>query len=95
MRRGLLVTRFWYTRWLDPKQVLVTGLTRDGLFLIEDGKPTRAVNNFRFNESPIKMLSRVVAMTQKTWRTPGSGAVTRVPMICCDDFEMASVSDAV
>jgi predicted Zn-dependent protease len=95
VRRGLLVTRFWYTRWLDPKQVLVTGLTRDGLFLIEDGRVTRPVNNFRFNESPVKMLSRVVAMTSQTYRVPASGEVLRVPMICCDDFEMASVSDAV
>ncbi len=95
VRRGLLVTRFWYTRWLDPKQILVTGLTRDGLFLIEDGRVTRPVRNFRFNESPVKMLTRVVAMTAQTYRVPASGEVMRVPMICCDDFEMASASDAV
>ena len=95
VHRGLLVTRFWYTRWLDRKQVLVTGLTRDGVFLIEDGRITRPVNNFRFNDSPVKMLSRLVGMTAQTFCTPSGGAVVRVPIVCCDDFEMASVSDAV
>lgn len=95
VKRGLLVTRFWYTRWLDPRQVLVTGLTRDGVFLIEDGVPTRAVNNFRFNDSPVKMLSRLVTATQATWRVPSDGDATRAPVVCCDDFEMASTSDAI
>ncbi len=95
VKRGLLVTRFWYTRWLDPKQILITGLTRDGVFLIEDGKPTRAVKNFRFNDSPVKMLTRLVGMTSQTWRTPAEDRILRVPVVCCDDFEMASGSDAV
>jgi len=95
VKRGLLVTRFWYTRWLDPRQVLITGLTRDGVFLIEDGVPTRAVNNFRFNDSPVKMLSRLVTATQATWRVPSDGDAMRVPVVCCDDFEMASTSDAI
>ncbi len=95
VRRGLYVTRFWYTRWLDPKQLLVTGLTRDGVWLIEDGRLTRPVQNFRFNESPMKMLARLVAMTKTTVRVPAWGNVMRVPSVCCDDFEMASVSDAV
>jgi predicted Zn-dependent protease len=95
VKRGLLVTRFWYTRWLDPRQVLVTGLTRDGVFLIENGVVTRAVNNFRFNDSPVKMLSRLVTATQATWRVPSDGDAMRAPVVCCDDFEMASTSDAV
>jgi predicted Zn-dependent protease len=95
VRRGLLVTRFWYIRWLDPKQLLVTGLTRDGVWLVEDGKITRPVNNFRFNESPVKMLTRLVGMTAVTYRVPTWGGVMRVPVVCCDDFEMSSVSDAV
>jgi predicted Zn-dependent protease len=95
VKRGLLVTRFWYTRWLDPRQVLVTGLTRDGVFLIEDGVATRAVNNFRFNDSPVKMLSRLVTATQATWRVPSDGDALRAPIVCCDDFEMASTSDAI
>jgi len=95
VRRGLLVTRFWYTRWLDPKQLLITGLTRDGVWLIEDGHVTRPVKNFRFNESPMKMLTRLVAMSAQTYRVPAGGDAMRVPIVCCDDFEMASVSDAI
>jgi len=94
--RGLLVTRFWYTRWLDRKQLLVTGLTRDGVFLVENGRVGRPVQNFRFNDSPAKLLSRLVGATARTWRAPvGDGGVVRVPVLCCDDFEMSSVSDAV
>lgn len=95
VKRGLLVTRFWYTRWLDPRQILVTGLTRDGVFLIEDGVVGRAVNNFRFNDSPVKMLARLVTATKQSWRVPSDGDAMRVPLICCDDFEMASTSDAI
>jgi len=95
VHRGLLVTRFWYTRWLDPKRLLVTGLTRDGVFLIEDGRVGRPVNNFRFNDSPAKMLSRLVGMTSQTFRAPIGDGIVRVPVVACDDFEMASVSDAV
>ncbi len=95
VHRGLLVTRFWYTRWLDPKQLLVTGLTRDGVFLIEDGRVGRPVNNFRFNDSPAKMLARLVGMSAQTFRAPVGGSIVRVPVVACDDFEMASVSDAV
>jgi predicted Zn-dependent protease len=95
VQRGLLVTRFWYTRWLDPKELLVTGLTRDGVWLIEDGRVTSAVKNFRFNDSPMKMLTHLVGMTASTFRVPAGGDVMRVPVVCCSDFEMASVSDAV
>ncbi|HEY1960019.1 MAG TPA: TldD/PmbA family protein [Polyangiaceae bacterium] len=95
VHRGLLVTRFWYTRWLDEKRLVATGLTRDGVFLIEDGRIGRPVNNFRFNDSPVKMLSRLVGMTQQSFRAPVGDAVVRVPIVACDDFEMSSVSDAV
>ena len=56
--RGVLVTRFWYIRPLDPQTLLFTGLTRDGLFLIEKGKVTRPVKNMRWNESPIVALEQ-------------------------------------
>lgn len=94
--RGLLVTRFWYTRWLDPRELVVTGLTRDGVFLIEKGAVTAAVNNFRFNESPVRMLARCTAL-EKTPRRVASGAfpVTRVPALLTHEFEMSSVSAAV
>ena len=60
--RGLLVTRLWYIREVDPYEKIVTGMTRDGTFLIQDGKVQGGVRNFRFNESLISMLSNVEAM---------------------------------
>lgn len=56
--RGLLLTTLWYIREVDPTTLLLTGLTRDGVYLIEDGEVTAAVNNFRFNESPLDLLRR-------------------------------------
>jgi predicted Zn-dependent protease len=60
--RGLVVTRFWYIRYVEPMESLMTGMTRDGLFLIEDGKVTRPVKNLRFNESVLGILNRVEAI---------------------------------
>jgi predicted Zn-dependent protease len=93
-KRGLLVTRFWYNRMLEPQSITVTGLTRDGVFLIEDGKITRPVTNFRYNESPVVVLKNVEAMTRATTRTVGSG-VWHVPALRTHDFTMASPSAAV
>ena len=56
--RGLLLTCLWYIREVDPQTLLLTGLTRDGVFLVENGEVTGAVNNFRFNESPVDLLGR-------------------------------------
>ena len=61
-RRGILVTRFWYIRAVDPQTGLVTGLTRDGTFFIEGGRIQYAIKNFRFNESPLIMLNNIDAM---------------------------------
>lgn len=94
VKRGLLVTRLWYTRWVDPQAILITGLTRDGLFLIEHGKVTRPVSNFRFNESPVTMLARCTGLTRETFRAPHEGGL-RVPALACEGFHMASVSQAV
>jgi predicted Zn-dependent protease len=93
--KGLLVTRFWYTRWVDPRTLLVTGLTRDGIFWIERGEIAYPVNNFRFNESPAKMLSTCTGLTKTTRRVPSGYDVLRVPALVAHDFEMASVSAAV
>jgi len=95
VKRGVLITRFWYTRWVDPQSLLVTGLTRDGVFLIEDGRVTTPVNNFRFNESPITMLKNADALTERTVRTPDSGLLVRVPALRTHGFNLASVSDAI
>ena len=58
-KRGLLLTCLWYIREVDPERLLLTGLTRDGVYLVEDGEVVGAVNNFRFNESPIELLGRI------------------------------------
>lgn len=88
--RGVLVTRFWYIRAVDPQTLLYTGLTRDGTFYIEDGKIKFPVKNFRFNESPIIMLNNIEAMG-KPQRTDGN----MVPPMKIRDFTFTSLSDAV
>ena len=88
--RGVLITRFWYIRFVDPQTLLLTGLTRDGTFYIEDGKIKHAIKNFRFNESPIIMLNNVDALG-KPMRMQGN----LVPPIRARDFTFTSLSDAV
>ncbi len=95
--RGLLITRFWYIREVDPQTVLLTGLTRDGVFLIENGAITKPVCNFRFNESPVAMLNKVVAMgpSVRAYGEESIGLPISVPTLLVDDFTLSSVSDAV
>jgi len=97
--RGVLVTRFWYIRPLDPRTILFTGLTRDGTFLIENGRVTRPVKNMRFNESPVTMLSNVVALGRPVRVSAGEsgdiGASVMMPPIKTNDFNFQSISDAV
>jgi predicted Zn-dependent protease len=88
--RGVLVTRFWYIRFVDPQTLLLTGLTRDGTFYIEDGRIKHAVKNFRFNESPIIMLNNLDALGRPV-RIQGS----LVPPLRIRDFTFTSLSDAV
>jgi len=98
-QRGLLVTRFWYIRPVDPRTILYTGLTRDGTFLIENGKITRAVKNLRYNESPIFMLNNVEALGKpvrvSASEDGGPGQAIVVPPIKARDFTFTSLSDAV
>jgi len=61
--RGVLVTRFWYIREVDPYEKIFTGMTRDGTFLVEDGRVTAGLRNFRFNQGLMEMLSNVVALS--------------------------------
>jgi predicted Zn-dependent protease len=89
--RGILVTRFWYIRALDPRTVLQTGLTRDGVFLIENGKIARAVKNFRWNESPLLMLNRL----DDIGRSELTQAGQMMPALRVRDFDFTSSSDAV
>jgi predicted Zn-dependent protease len=96
-RRGLLITRFWYIRMVDPQTVLLTGLTRDGVFLIEHGEIVRPVCNFRFNESPVTMLNKVMAMgpSVRTYGEEVTDMPMSVPALLVDEFTLSSVSDAV
>lgn len=96
-KKGLLITRFWYIREVDPQTVLFTGLTRDGVFLIENGEITRPVQNFRFNESPVAMLNRVMAMgpSVRAYGEEVGNFPISVPTLLVDGFALSSVSDAV
>jgi predicted Zn-dependent protease len=94
--RGVLVTRLWYLREVDPRTILYTGLTRDGTFLIENGKISHAVKNFRFNDSPLFMLNNVDALgvPVRIGGTEAGGAIV-VPAVKAHDFTFTSLSDAV
>lgn len=89
-RRGILVTRTWYIRTVDPQTLLYTGLTRDGTFFIEDGKIAFPIKNLRFNESPVIMLNNIEALG-KPQRIQGA----LVPPMKLRDFTFTSLSDAV
>ena len=93
--RGLLVTRFWYIRVVNQQTVQLTGLTRDGLFLIEQGKVTGPVVNFRFNESPVRLLQNIVAMGKSVRVRGGEGQGMIAPALVVKDFPFTSVSEAV
>ena len=92
--RALLVTRFWYIRSVNPQTVMVTGLTRDGVWLIENGKVVHPVNNFRFNESPVNLLKNLEATSVAVPAGSEFSAIT-VPAIRAHDFHFTSKSDAV
>jgi predicted Zn-dependent protease len=92
--RGLLVTRFSNVHQLDEASVLLTGVTRDGVWLIEHGKITHAVKNLRFTESPLFMLNSLEQLGEPTpVFSPGSPAV--VPPLKARDFSFTSLVDAV
>jgi predicted Zn-dependent protease len=97
-KRGLLLTCLWYIRQVDPQTLLLTGLTRDGVYLVENGEVTGAVNNFRFNESPVGMLGRLaeVGATERTLAREWGDYFTRaaMPPLRVEGFNMSSVSQA-
>jgi len=97
-KRGLLLTCLWYIRLVDPQTLLMTGLTRDGVYLVEEGEVTGVVNNFRFNESPVGMLSRVleVGATERTLPREWGDYFNRaaMPPLRVEAFNMSSVSQA-
>ncbi len=98
MQRGLLLTCLWYIRVVDEQTLLLTGLTRDGVYLVEDGEVTGEVNNFRFNESPVDLLGR---FSHASATRPGFSrewgdmfSRTAAPALRVPDFNMSSVSRA-
>ena len=96
--RGLLLTCLWYIRDVDPERLLLTGLTRDGVYLIEDGEVVGAVNNFRFNDSPIELLGRITEIGAaeltlcREWNDYFNRTI--MPPIRVPDFNMSTVSQA-
>ena len=96
--RGLLLTCLWYIRAVDPETLLLTGLTRDGVYLVEGGEVVGSVNNFRWNESPVNLLGRLteVGRTERTLPREWSDDFTwvRMPTMRVPDFNMSSVSQA-
>lgn len=97
--RGLLVTTLWYIREVDPKTLLLTGLTRDGVYLVEGGEVTGVVNNFRFNESPVDILGRAIESGRvERCRSREWGEYfprTAMPALRVPEFNMSSVSPGV
>jgi predicted Zn-dependent protease len=99
VKRGVLLSRFWYIRGLNPRIISHTGLTRDGTFLIENGKVTRPVTNFRFNQSLAELLQNVEMLGRPT-RVAASenssvGPPIVVPALTVRGFFLSSVSDAI
>lgn len=88
VERGILVTRFWYIRYVDPMRLLLTGMTRDGLFWIENGKISHGLRNLRFNESPLECLQRITALGRAE-RIMGYGGAY-VPAMRVEDFRFTS-----
>ena len=97
-KRGLLLTCLWYIREVDPARLLLTGLTRDGVYLIENGEVVGAVNNFRFNESPIELLGRISEIGAadltlcREWNDYFNRTI--MPTVRVPDFNMSTVSPA-
>jgi predicted Zn-dependent protease len=89
-KKGILVTRFWYIRSVDPQTLLYTGLTRDGTFYIENGAIKHPIKNFRFNESPVIMLNNLETLGKQV-RVDGD----LIPYMKIRDFTFTSLSDAV
>ncbi len=98
-KKGVLVTRFWYIRAVDPQTLLFTGLTRDGTFYIENGKIKHPIKNFRFNESPIIMLNNLETLGKQmrvaSGGGGGGGGSSLIPAMKIRDFTFSSLSDAV
>jgi predicted Zn-dependent protease len=95
-KKGVLVTRTWYIRLVDPQSVLLTGLTRDGTFYIENGKIKYPIKNFRFNESPVTMLNNIEEIGKPVVINGDEMPyLMMIPPMKVRDFNFTSLSDAV
>ena len=90
--RGVLVTRLWYIREVDPYEKMLTGMTRDGTFLMENGQVQQGIRNFRFNESLIHMLSNVEAMSVPLRASGEESFDMVVPAMKIRDFNFTEVT---
>lgn len=97
VKRGVLVTRIWYENMVEPKGLLLTGLTRDGNFLIENGRVTAPARNMRFNQRLGDLFANIVALgpTQRTWRAAGGGGAAAAPPMLVEKFHFSSKSSGV
>jgi predicted Zn-dependent protease len=95
VKSGIFVTRFWYSRMLEPQSILATGLTRDGTFTIHDGQIVGPIKNLRYNESPVTMLRRIKAIGRTERVGLARDRVMVLPPIVVEGFNFESVSDAV
>ena len=93
--RGLIITRLWYIRVVQPQTWQLTGLSRDGVFLVENGKVTDPATNFRWNESPAEVLQRTTKLGHPVRVTGDETGSQMAPALITTDFNFASVSDAV
>jgi predicted Zn-dependent protease len=91
--RGLLVKNMWYIRFVDRRSLILTGMTRDGVFLVEDGRVVRPVKNLRWNESPITFLQNVKALSRA--ERVGGWGYTKLPGILSTDFTFTSTTDSI
>jgi predicted Zn-dependent protease len=90
--RGILVTRFWYIREVEPYEKVLTGMTRDGTFLVENGRVTGGIRNFRFNQSIIEALAKVETLGPAVRATGEESFEMVVPPMKIRDFHFSEVT---
>jgi len=91
-KRAVLITNFWYIRSVDPKYLTITGMTRDGTFLVEDGKIIAGVKNFRFHDSPLRCFQQVDAATVPMESITMERGKMLLPAVRLPDFHLSSVT---
>jgi len=97
VKRGVLVTRIWYENMVEPKSLLLTGLTRDGNFLIENGRIVAPARNLRFNQRLGELFANILALgkTERTWRAAGGGGAAAAPPMLVEKFHFSSRSSGI